>query len=174
MDKKSLRVVFATISAVLYIAAATTIIVLCIINQFVYSELVLGIILITISLIKTIEWLLSGKHKNKYSVSLPFNTVSLILGILFLVGRIDMPILCFGWGILEIICSLIELQFTIPLIKKHKLCILEIFISVVSLIFGILLCIRLQHGLTVHLIYLSISLVLMAISTILNAVLIKK
>ena len=168
MDKKITSLVFGIISAVLFIGAGTTVLVLSLINQFQFTGLILGIILLVVSIIRIIDFIISKKHKDRHNVALLFAIALIVIGILFIAEARELSVLCFGWGVIDIVLSLIEIQFAIPEIKHNKLCILEVAISTGELLFGILLCIKLENALTGHLIYLSISLFLLAVLAILE------
>ena len=169
MNKKALSLVFGLMSAVLFVIAGVTVLVLCLVHQFQFTGLVLGIILLVVSVIRIIDFMISEKHKDRHNVALLFAIALIVMGILFIAEVRELSMLCFGWGVIDIVLSAIEIQFAVPEIKHNKLCILEVAISCGELLFGILLCIKLESGLTGHLIYLSISLFLLAVLALLEA-----
>lgn len=168
MSNKVTKLVLGLISTLLLLGAGITVLVLSIAHNFQFTGLILGIILLVISIIRMIDWAVSEKHKNRHNVAIIFAIATIVLGILFITEVREISLLCFAWGIIDIVCSLIEIQFAIPEIRHNKLCILKIAVSMGELVFGILLCIELERGLTAHLIYLSISFFLLAILSILE------
>lgn len=169
MEKKNaLDIILNFICAFLFIAAGAATIILCHVNNYSYRGLLLGIILIVVSLIKIIKWLVNKQFKDKHCLTLPLCIASLALGILFLTEKINLATLCFVWGFYEITSSLIEIQMAIVEIKHNKLALIELAIELGTIVFGILLCIKLEHGLTGHLLFMSITLFLVAVMILLE------
>ena len=53
-------------------------------------------------------------------------------------------------------------------VKHNRLAIIEIAVELATIVFGILLCIKLEEGLTGHLLFMSISLFMIAIMILLE------
>lgn len=166
--KKVLDIILGFISAFLFVVGGALTITLCIINGFTYANMMLGIILVTVSCIKVAHYFLTSGYKDKHNLTLALSVPSLALGIIFLVNKVDISIMCFVWGFYELTSSCIEIQMAANEIKHNKIEIMEIVIEIATIVFAILLCIKLDHGLTGHLIFLSISLFLYAIMVILE------
>ena len=169
MEKKNtLDIVLAFISAFFYICGGAMTIVLCAVNNFTYTNMILGIILICVSLIKIARWAMAKQFLNKYNLTFALSLASLVLGIIFLVNKVEIEKLCFVWGFYEITSSLIEIQLAVVEVKHNKLAIIEIAVELATIVFGILLCIKLEEGLTGHLLFMSISLFMIAIMILLE------
>ena len=166
--KKVLDIIFGFLAAFLFIAGGALTIILCGINNFTYANMMLGIILVSVSCIKFAHYFLMARYKDKHNLTLALSIPSLVLGIIFLVNKVDISIMCFVWGFYEITSSCIEIQMAAIEINHNKLAIMEVVIEIATIVFGILLCIKLEHGLTGHLLFLSISLFLYAIMVLLE------
>ena len=56
------------------------------------------------------------------------------------------------WGLIEIASSSIEMIMALRIVKKRILNILNVLINVIEFVFGILLCVHLEEGISIHLI----------------------
>lgn len=122
-----------------------------------------GLLVFAGSLVHIILYFLNQGYKNKRcSYLLVLGILGAIIGILFLTTNISFRAVCLLWGILDIARGASEILFTIPLIKNKKIEIYDIAISIMDIIFGILLCVKLADGLHIHIIILGISFILSA------------
>ncbi len=147
------------LSVVLFLTAGVLVITLRH-TQNIEDTLILGIILLVVGGIKLSTYFLVRMKEQPSDLMVATGISSIILGIIFLVSDYDLSSLCLAWGIVEIILPLLEINQDIVHLKHNKLVLIEIFISLGTLTFGILLCIHSKEGLNAHLIYLSISLFL--------------
>ena len=167
-NKKVLNIILSFIAAFLFIAAGALTIIFCSVRNFTYENMMLGIILITVSCVKIINYLFKCGYKNPNNLTLALSTASLVLGIIFLVNKVEITVLCFVWGFYEITSSCVEIYIAANEIKHNRLAIMEVAIEIATIVFGILLCIKLEHGLTGHLLFLTISMFLYAILVLLE------
>ena len=168
--KKLFQYILTSLVILLFIGAGVTVLVLKGVHSE-YDKDVLGIILIVVAACKLAICLLNKTFKQSSNFILISSGIMLALGLIFLLSDISIEILCFGWGIMEIVLACVEIQTSIFEIKEDKLQICEIAIAGGSLLFGIILCIKLVNGLNGHLIFMSISLFLMAILTLVRFIL---
>lgn len=127
-----------------------------------YDGIILGTVLSVAGSARIISYLIRKGWKKASNLNLVTGIAMIALAIVFFLDKFDIQMLCFGWGIMEIVLGLIEIQVAIYQMRKEKIAILEALISIGSIVFGILLCLKLYSGLGGHLIYLGISFILMA------------
>ena len=135
-----------------------------------YDKYLLGTTLIVSGTAKLIIYYLNKGHKNPRNITIISSGVMIALGALFFISNRDMEMLCFGWGVTEIVLGLIEVYIDLLEVKEDKIAILELVVNATTIVFGALLCINLSNGLTVHLIFLGISLILLAIIAFLKLI----
>ena len=127
-----------------------------------YEPKMLGVLILVAGIVKVLAYLLFYLRKNPRSVVVISGVSFVILGTLFLVDKYDFEALCLAWGLLDITLGIVEIFTSIFELKEDKLQIFEILVALGGLVFGVLLTIELAHGLTAHIIYLGISLILLA------------
>ena len=159
---KVLQIVLNSIIFLAFLAVGITIIVLGAAND-AYDEIMLGIILLLAGVSRIAIYFVNHGYRESVNFNLLVGIAFLIFGIIFLVSKYDIEVMCFGWGVLEIFVGAIEIHSSIYTFKQDKLSAFEIFISIGGIVFGILLCIEKAGGLTGHLIYMGVSIILMAI-----------
>ena len=162
MEKHSLlRSILHWVCVFLFMAAGIAVLILRHLNP-THPTNILGIIVLIAGCVKVaIYWLFYFK-RNPRSVLLLSGLAFIILGIVFLLGDYPYEALCLTWGILDIVLGLVEIFTSIFELKEDKLQIAEILVAAGGIVFGVLLTIELAHGLAAHIIYLGISLILLA------------
>ena len=163
MSKKELFIrIFDWFCVFLFLATGITVIVLKH-SATEYDHIILGSVLLVVGSAKIITYFLSSSFKDPRETSVVVGAAMTALGFIFLFSTYDIASLCFGWGILEIVASGIEIHQKSQRVKKEPIVIIEIAIAVGSLIFAILLCVRTTEALNAHLIFLGVSLILISI-----------
>lgn len=97
-----------------------------------------------------------------------FYSLFIILGLIFIFNDVQSDAVCRFMGISDIICGSLGLGLSIPLLFRHKMTFLEMVIFAGDITFGIILCIKTAEGMTGHLIFLSISMILLALMQIIE------
>ena len=145
----------------LFIAAGLTSILL---KNFAeqYDGIILGTVLSVAGAARIISYFIRRGFRKANNFDLVSGIAMVALAIVFFIDKFDIQMLCFGWGIMEIVLGLIEIQVVIYEIRTEKIAIVQGLIAVGSIVFGILLCLKLYGGLGGHLIFLGISFFLMA------------
>ena len=122
---------------------------------------ILGAIILIAGFAKLAVYLLVYLKHNPRSVILISAIAFIVLGFIFTFSGYDYELLCFGWGIVDIVLGVVEIFTSAFEVKEDKMQWFEMAIALGGMIFGILLCIELAHGLNAHIIYLGISLILL-------------
>jgi len=135
-----------------------------------------GTIVLITSIIHVLLYFIEGGYKNnEKSFYLVLGIVGVALGIVILANAtLTITQICFYWGILEIIRGALETKQSILDLKFNKLEVVSLLIAIGNIVLGILLCIKLDHGLTAHLIYLGISFIFAAVKFVLDQIIEKK
>ena len=123
---------------------------------------ILGAIILIAGFAKLMVYLAVYLKKNPRSVLIIGAIAFIVLGFIFIFSGYDYSLLCFAWGIVDIVLGVVEIFTSAFELKEDKMQWAEIAIAAGGLVFGILLCIELGHGLAGHIIYLGISLILLA------------
>ena len=123
---------------------------------------ILGAIILIAGFAKLAVYLAVYLKKNPKSVLFIAAIGFIVLGFVYLFSGYDYSLLCFAWGIVDIVLGVVEIFTSAFEIKEDKMQWFEIAIAAGGMVFGILLCIELAHGLNAHIIYLGISLILLA------------
>jgi len=139
-------------------------------DSFEKSHIYIGSVLIFTSVPSILIYFLGGRYHNKYKM--PYNFFALfgiIAGIAFIISEtISIGVMCLVWGIYDIIRSAYEIFDAAHELKENKLEIIEIICAVAELAFGIILCIKLEDGIYIHLIVMGLSLILVGIKHFLD------
>ena len=131
-----------------------------------YDAFVLGMTLLIAGFAKGFIYFINKGFTYNRNITIISSAVMIGLGFVFLFSGRDIEMLCFGWGIMEIVLGAIEVYIDLLEIKEDKIAYLELVVNSATILFGILLCINLTDGLTVHLIFVGISLILLSINAI--------
>lgn len=128
---------------------------------------------ITIELLGTLIILSSVPHILIYMVNrtkksyLVIGFVGIVFGILFLTSQIfNIDQICMVWGCIDICRGVTEIINVAPTVKKNRAEFIEIAISIGDIVIGVLLCIHLSNGMTLHLSYLSAAFIITAAKSI--------
>ena len=143
------------------------------ISHFDFSERIpLLSALILLSSVPHILIYAANREKKSYLI---IGLVGTAFGILFLsTDLFDADEICMIWGVIDICRGLTEIINLAPTVRKHKIELIEIAISLGDIVVGILLCIHLTHGTKLHLIYLGIAFLITAVKNITEYVFIKR
>lgn len=101
-------------------------------------------------------------HFNNTGARLVFGLLSIVgilLGIISVASEIDLKICCLLFGIMDAASGLTEILTNYFILKrtgKTLLNITDYIVSVADIVFGIILIIKLENGLLIHVLYLSI------------------
>ena len=170
MEKRKLiETIFNFIVITLFMAAGITVLVLRSLSEG-YDEILLSTVLFIAGGCKLIVYFINRGYRNPRNITLISSIAMIGLGLIILLSGRNMEILCFGWGIMEVVLGAIEVHIDLIEIREDRLAIAELVVNLGSMIFGILLCIELFHGLTVHLIFLGISLILLSVIATLKTI----
>ena len=157
-----LRKIINLICSLLFLAAGITVLVLRHINPE-YDAQLLGTILLVAGFVELLVYASHYVFKDPSNMIVIAGGIKLALGFVFLFASRDMDSLCFAWGVADIVIACTEIFIISREIKHQPMKGFEIAVAIGDLIFGIILCIKLSHGLTGHLIFLGISLILYSI-----------
>lgn len=143
------------------------------ISHFDYTErTVLLSTLIILSSVPHILIYIANRAKTSYLI---IGLVGTAFGILFLCTDLfDADEICMIWGVIDICRGLTEIVNIAPTVRKHKIELIEIAISLGDIIVGTLLCIHLTHGTKLHLIYLGIAFLITAVKNITEYIFIRR
>lgn len=159
--KKNSKFIFSLkiITVLLYLFGATAVIILAFTKEE-YELIPLGIILAGAGTIEVLYHYASEHKGGKYIHDFIFALIEIGLGIFFIVGStfdLSLDTACLIWGIFEIAkagLELIEKYQEIKVLKYHM--IPDVLLTLLTLVFGILLCIHTEEGIKVHLIITSV------------------
>ena len=154
-----LRKVANIVSSLLFLAAGITVLILRHINAE-YNAQLLGAILLVSGFAELLIYAFHYAPREPSNMFVVAGGVKVAFGFIFLFTSRDMDALCFAWGIADILIAVTEIIGISKEVRHHPFKSFEIAIAIGDLVFGIILCIKLSHGLTGHLIFLGISLIL--------------
>lgn len=160
-SSKIVQIILNVIVIALFLGAGVTVLVLRRLAES-YDSLLLGTVLLVVGGVKGAIYIISKGYKYHRNITFVSALAMISLGIVFLVSDRDMETLCFGWGMMELVLGAIEVYIDILEIKETKIAFAEMAINIGTIVFAILLCIRMSAGLTGHLIFLGVSLILLA------------
>ena len=109
-----------------------------------YSTLFCGLLILLSSIVHVfLYFFYEGYKRNEKGFYLVLGLIGVALGIIFMCNqKADIQTVCTVWGVFDIIRASVEIKESIPEIKKSKLEIIEIVISLGEIVLGILLCIE--------------------------------
>ena len=120
-----------------------------------------AVLVIIGSIVHLLLYLINEGYRNKvFSCFLILAIIGIIIGILFFICNFTFKTLCILWGVLDIIRGTCEIVFAAPKIKENKLQIIDIIASLIDIVLGILLCIHLNEGLHIHVIFFGVTFIL--------------
>ena len=163
--KRLFKIILNCLIITLFIGAGITILILRSIADS-YTHILLGTILIIAGGSRAAIYYINSGYKYTRNISNITSFLMICLGVVFLIGNRDIEMLCFGWGVMEIAIGLIEVYIDILEVKETKIAWLEMIVNIGTIIFGVLLCLKLSDGLTGHIIFLGISLIFLGIIAI--------
>lgn len=158
---KVLELILNIIVVLLFLGAGITVLLLRRLSEE-YDSILLGTVLIVVGSARGVIYIISKGYKYRRNITFITSLAMIGLGIVFLVSDRDIETLCFGWGMMELILGSIEVYIDVLELKEDKIAIAEMAINLGTIVFAILLCIKMSEGLTGHLIFLGISLILLA------------
>lgn len=108
--------------------------------------------------------------------------IYLIIGLVpFVISIVAMATNCFDvdqicviWGAIDICRGITEIYDSAPKLRKNKMELIDIAVSLGDIVIGVLLCIHVSHGLKLHLIYFAIAFLIIAIKNIVELFIIDK
>ena len=159
-NKNLLHNILDWVGFVLFLAAGAAVLAL----KFLYPNnevKILGTIILIAGFAKLAVYLLVYLKKNPRSVLFISAAAFIVLGFIYTFSGYDYELLCFGWGIVDIVLGVVEIFTSAFELKEDKMQWFEMAIATGGMVFGILLTIELAHGLNAHIIYLGISLILL-------------
>ena len=165
IDKKNLFVnIIYSFSVIFYVVIGIGVLTIA---SYDFSErTILLSVLILLSSIP--HFLLFCINKN-YSY-LVIGLVGLAFSVLFLTvhetGLFTADHICMIWGVIDICRGITEIVNTLPKVKKHKIELIEIGVSLGDIVIGTLLVIHMSDGTKLHLIYLAIAFFIIAAKTV--------
>ena len=135
-----------------------------------------GLLIMLSSIVHILLYIVKQGYKYKEKgFFLVIGLIGLALGIIFLVNKkADIYTICLYWGLLDIVRGSLEIKDIIPELKNNKLEIVELVISIGDIVLGILLCLRQESGLQVHVIYIGASFILTCIKLIVDEIIQKR
>lgn len=155
MKRRIIVETFRIISILSYLIGGL-VVVFALNNSEYIDMLVLGIILLSIGFIETIAYFATKKYQVEHCHALLFSIASMALGLIFITGDnnyLDLETGCLLWGLLEIFKGLFELYSLVYEVKEQKYrIIIDAISAIVSIVFGVLLCVHQVEGIEVHLV----------------------
>ena len=85
-----------------------------------YDVVLLGTILIVVGVARAIIYYLNQGYKYPKDITIVSAIIMVGLGIVYLVSKIQIEVLCFGWGIMEIVLGSIETYIDTLEIREKK------------------------------------------------------
>lgn len=159
---KLLAKLISIISPIAFLVLGIVILALTNHNQASLDSIFLGVVLLLSGGTSIITYFALKRWKSK-SFELAVGCILFALGFVFMFSNLDIKYLIFLWGLLEIIKSSFEIQINLKEIKDNKLSILNVILSIAEVVFGVLLCVHIEEGIKLHLIFLGISFIITAI-----------
>lgn len=159
--KKLFHIILNCLIITIFIGTGIAVLVLRHFANNEYDVVLLGTILIVVGVARAIIYYLNKGYKYPKDITIVSAIIMIGLGIVYLVSKIQIEVLCFGWGIMEIVLGSIETYIdTLEIRERKYIAWFELVVNVATIVFGILLCIHSVEGLTLHIIFLGISLFL--------------
>ena len=121
-------------------------------NEAMFDHSVLGWVLLATSLCRIIRAIIERNTVNERPHELIIPLITFGFGFVVLFSEISMNDVCLYWGLLEICSSSVELTMAFRIIRKELIRIVNVLINVVEFVFGILLCVHMGEGITIHLV----------------------
>ena len=136
----------------------------------------LGSILFVATSFELLESILNKKKDTFVWLDIILESITLVLAICYLfteIWELKLKVLVICWGVCEILDASLELThlFVLHRIRKKrrdKAFVVSLVCTVIKLIFGIILIIKIEHGLFVHLIVLGSLLIVSSVFQILR------
>lgn len=117
-----------------------------------FDNQIIGWVLIVTAVIRITRALMEKGTIDERPYELAIPMIHLGFGFVALFAHLPMSDLVLYWGFIEIASSSIEMIMAVRIVRKNVLHILNVLINVVEFVFGILLCVHLEEGITIHLI----------------------
>ena len=130
-----------------------------------FDKIFIGSLILAIGVLEFtdyITWKYSIKMKNiQYFVG---SMVSIALGIIFMVIKMDAKALCYFWGAFSIFFSLVKISTgSISLVYQPLICSVRIVLAITRIVFSILLLARTLNALNPFILFVGISLAIEAV-----------
>lgn len=139
-----------------------------------FDYVLLGSILLVATLFELLESATQKKKSPITWIDIGLESITLVLAIFFLCTEIfdlKMRVLVLIWGILEILDASLESTHLVILSKhRHRFFYVSVICTLTKLTFGIILCIKVEKGLFVHLIILGSLLIVNSIFHIIRSI----
>ena len=98
------------------------------------------------------------RNKQTYLI---IGLVGVVFGVTILATDVFSPdVVCMVWGAIDICRGTTEIISVAPNVRKNKLELIEILVSIGDIVIGILLCVHMSGGIVLHLVYLGIEFVI--------------
>ena len=129
-----------------------------------YTKQLCGTMLIIMGCGRLIVYLACFARTKPDNPNIISGLAMLTMGIVFLFTPYDIEMLCFGWGVMDIVLGAVEALSSAMLVRVSKLEIIDILCAAGGIAFGIILCIKLYEGLTGHIIFLGASFIVLGLA----------
>ena len=157
--KKRYELIQKSIFVVYCLLCGGTMIVFSILG-FKAERVSLGILFLLTSVFHIAQFHHYNNKKVAGSIYFALSLVGITLGLISLIGsQIELWVVCLMFGIMDVVSGGLEIFTNAVVLKKpfkSRSNCTEYIVSTVDIIFGILLLIKLEEGLLVHIIYLSV------------------
>jgi len=165
MSKSIKRKHFHLFIAAYYLILAVVLVFLLATKVVAQPNWFLGLIIVLSVIPEIALYFINYEYKLKrHIVSVILIVLTVILGICFIFSTtINTETICLVWGILDILRGVNQIVHASISIKKDKSLIIKALVNVLTVVVGILLCVRLKDGVTFHLTMLGLSIILLAI-----------
>lgn len=126
-----------------------------------YDKTLCGTLLIIMGAARLIVYVANYVRTKPDNPNIISGLSMLAMGIVFIFTPYDIEMLCFAWGVMDIILGAVEALSSAMLVRVSKLEIIDILCAAGGIAFGIILCIKLYEGLTGHIIFLGASFIVL-------------
>lgn len=134
-------------------------------QHYEVTQLILGM-LILIGCIPHFLLYCVDRSKKGYLLLGTIGVAVALIAIIF--KQFELTHIFIMWGVLDVCRGATEIFDSLPKVKTRKLEIIELLVSTGDIIIGILLCIHLEEGLKLHLIYFGVSFILIGLKYIIE------
>ena len=133
-----------------------------------YTAQLAALFMILSGAIKLINFFLNRDFKGPELRETVTDTSLIILGFIYMISKANAGVVCITYGVIDIIDGCIGTTAGIFEFKHNKLTAIDTVLCFGDIVFGTLLCFELLHGMRAHLIFLTITVFVYIVYSILE------